>query len=354
VAAKRKSIPPFMWVQIAKRHIVEGTPQKELAAEHSVSDTMMTRMIGEVLEKRWLLVSARENYPSSAVVDEESSRELTRRYDNVAMICVLDLKQPHKEYAIWSDHAHRSLGHYLGAKYLRNAITTDDRIGVSSGRGVYHTIEGIYPDLLRAENVTLMSLTGSFGNRGHSAHDSKIMDGDTNVGLFGQVFGKMVHLQTTGREVVVPDNKPRPPWFSDPPGRALIGLGVLEETSRIVSKDSTLRGLEGDLQNLKALTKEASSDDYIPCADMCNYLLYIPPPPGRVHRDAELRHLIDKINARLYVMPFQDLLRVKNCWLAVGGPTKARALHYCLTQGLQVGGLCIDKSLAEELRRLSA
>jgi hypothetical protein len=265
------------------------------------------------------------------------------------------LSRPEREYATWSDHVHRELGRYLGEYHVLRAVTTDDRIGVSSGRGVCYTIEGIHPAVLRADNVTLMSLTGSFGNRAHSIHDSTIMDGDTNVGLFGRAFVKMVHLQTTGREVVANPGERRPTWFSEPPNRALVGLGVLEETSRIISKDSMLHGLHADLQDLKILVKAASSDNYIPCADMCNYLLYIPPPKGlQNHKELEIQKLIDKINARLFVIPFESLLKVKGCWLAVGTAKKAHALDYCLRRGLRVSGLCIDKTLAEELLRLSA
>jgi DNA-binding transcriptional regulator LsrR (DeoR family) len=344
-------------IDITRRHLTRRVLQGDLAVEYHVSKATVSRAIEEVLSNGWVVVSIKENYSHPATLKPELADRLAARYHGVENVYVLEiLEAPTKgtDYATWSDHVHRVLGGYLGRVHVKPAIGSDDKIGVSSGRGVYYTIEGIFSDLIRAENATVLSLTGSFENRAHGVREPAIMDGDTNAALLALGFGRMVRLQTVGREVVVSPSDKRPAWFADPPNRALVGLGVLEPTNRILLQGSTLKPLHTELEELHQLVNEAAVDNYIPCADMCNCMIWIPPPKGVVVKhEVAIRSLIEKINSYLCVIPFERLLLVRGCWIAAGTARKASALHHCLERGLRVNGLCVDTSLAEELLRLS-
>jgi DNA-binding transcriptional regulator LsrR (DeoR family) len=354
---KRTSERPLTDLQkidITRRYLVRRVEQRVLAEEYQTSSSTINRAIDDVLSKGWLVVSVKQNYALPTKLDPGLMQSIADRYPGVQNVYVVEAPDPISDYAAWSDHVHHVLGCYLG-KIVKPGICNDDKIGVSSGRGVYYTIEGIFEDLIRADNVTILSLTGSFGNRAHGLREPTIMDGDTNAALLALGFGRMIRLQTTGREVVVDPSLVRPLWFNDPPNRALVGLGVLEKTNRMLAESPSLVPLRGHLDELASLVAASTRENYIPCADMCNCMLWIPPPKGTtVSNEGRIRKLIDEINAKLYVIPFDNLLRVPSCWLAVGTAKKAHALHHCLQRGLRVNSLCVDTTLAKELLKLSA
>jgi DNA-binding transcriptional regulator LsrR (DeoR family) len=350
-----RPISDLQKIDITVKHLKHRTAQAQLAKEYRVSPSTISRIVDEVLNDGWVVLSVKRKYTHRVNERPDLVEKIKQRYHGIENVYVLDAPEREGDYATWSDEVHQVLGSYLGRTHLRPAICSEDSIGVSSGRGVYYTIEAIYADLIRAEDVTILSLTGSFENRAHGLHEPAIMDGDTNAALLALGFGRMVRLQTVGRGVVVEPTEQRPAWFSDPPKRALVGLGVLERTNRILLQSPTLRALNEALNELHRLVQEDCDGNYIPCADMCNCLIWVPPPKDMVVKnELEIRKLIELINTRLCVIPFEQLLKVRSCWIAAGTAKKARALHHCLAQGLQINGLCVDTTLATELLQVSA
>ena len=344
-------------IEITRRHYVSGTSQTDLAERYQVSEATISRAVKEVVRRGWVTVSITESYGPPASPVPALADKLQQRYPAAENVYVLKSPQSplmQTDPGMWSDHVHHVLGWYLGSQHVRKSMSGYPRIGVSSGRGVYYTIRGIVTDWIRTEEVTVLSLTGSFENRAHGRHEPAIMDGDTNAATLALGFARMVQLQTVGSKVVVAQSDKRPPWFDDPPSGALVGVGVLEPTNRLLQKSSTLEPLRQKLDDLQKWVSEDTNGHYIPCADMCNCLIWIPPPRGlTVKYEREIRSLIEIINGHLCVIPFKQLRRVRGCWIAAGTPKKAAALHHCLTSDLRINALCVDSELAEELLKLS-
>lgn len=345
-------------VEIARRYI-EGATQKALAAEYRVSAPTINRAVREAREQKWIRVNVTTTLAlPPPEQDEDLARTLLARLDSVANLIVLKNpplpKQGDSSYPQRSDELHRRLGRCL-AGHVRSAILDGDRIGISSGRGVHHTIDGIVQDhpLINAKGVHLLSLTGSFEMKGQSADDQVVMDGDKNVGHFAMAFSRQTTILTCGRELTIQANETRPECLSSPLTRALVGVGVSEASNRLFRQSPALKPIAGLLLRLKKLVDTSSTESYVPCADVCNRLFWVGPPKGTlVPKEAELRKLIDEINSRLCAVSLDHLKStIHGVWIAAGSPRKAHALLQLLEEGLRVNALCIDSTLAEELVR---
>jgi DNA-binding transcriptional regulator LsrR (DeoR family) len=340
----------------------EGASQGSLATRYGVSAPTIHRAVQEARKNGWVTISVFNNLAlPPAVVDEETTLRIHGRLDGVSHIFVLKSDHPPTRdgtrYAIWSDRIHQRLGHYLGSRHVRAGIRDKDVIGVSSGRGVHYTIVGVQQEgiPLQMKDVALVSLTASFGMRSQSTSDPVVMDGDNNVGHFASAFGREVRLRTTGRGLAFGSGRQEsPPWGPAAPNKAIVGIGVFERSNRLLSGPPSLAPVQAQLDQLSALVQDSTRGNYVPCADTCNALFWVPAPKGVVvSNELQIRKLIDEINKKLCAFPFEQLKTTADgVWIAAAGARKAHALLGAVRNGLLVNGLCIDASLADELLRL--
>jgi DNA-binding transcriptional regulator LsrR (DeoR family) len=350
-------------VEITRLHYDDDWSQQALSKRYKLSPATINRAIKSARDSGLVTITVTSNLRPPVASRDDLAKRLALRFDSVAHLFVLESTAPprggEEAYANWSDGVHRMLGHFLGSTHVRHAIADDDKIGVSSGRGVSQTIEGLLQEnlLIQAQGVTLVSLTGSFEMRGQGNGIPTVMDGDNNVGRLAQAFGRMISLQTTGRGIVVePQDQDKDAWIRKLPKKAIVGVGVIEGTNRFLSKTPTLKPIRGQLDALSSIVKECSTDAYVPCADMCNYLFWVKPPKGidvAKEKEAEIRRQIDELNKRLFVMP-RDVLKTgkADIWIAAGTPRKAAAIRQILNDGFRINALCIDTTLAQELDKM--
>jgi len=365
--SKRDPLTREQKVEITRLHYA-GWSQKRLSERYGASPPTINRAIKSAHDNGWVTITVTSKLrPAVATRDDELATRLASRFDTVTNLFVLKSAPPPQgdddAYANWSDDVHRMLGLFLGSKHVRHAIADGDSIGVSSGRGVSQTIEGLLQEnlLIQAQRVTLLSLTGSFEMRGQGSGLPTVMDGDNNVGRLAQAFGRMIQLQTTGRGIVVsPQDKETErgflPWVRTPPNKAIVGVGVIEGKNRLMSKTAILDPIRGQIDTLERLVKESTRDAYVPCADMCNYLFFVKPPNGvdiAKEKEAEIRRQIDELNKRLLVIPWEKLKAAQaGVWIAAGTPRKAAAIRQILNDGFRINALCIDTTLAQELDKM--
>jgi DNA-binding transcriptional regulator LsrR (DeoR family) len=355
-------------LRAARLHFNQGRSYQEIANSFTqkrknsgmspaqVTKNHVSAAIKAAIKNKWVRLTVAPGAERKLVKDHHLANRIKERW-GINVVRVLETEPPPlpsdlEDYAQWSDDVHTQLGLTL-SEFVLDSIRANDRIGVSSGRGVYGTIAGMYHavDKIAAEGVQLVSLSGSFEQR--SAYDPTIMDADTNVGLLAQCFTRMVRVETTGRDIM----SPAPASFKTPPKRALIGIGEASPKSRLFSEGSALnRDLKDALSLLRQLISDIQRDcGYLPVADTCNNLFHVSPPPKHPSQPEgakvkKLQDLIDTINSRLCTYPIQQMKRVERCWIAAAGETKAAALGHCLSErALQVEALCLDVSLARKL-----
>lgn len=355
--AAKRTLSPQDKVRMATAFYL-GERQSEVAARYNVSPLVVHRAIDEVKRKGWVRITVESLLELPSEPDAHFATRLAG-LPGVSSLFVLKAPQRPKDRAEqprWSDDVHCMLGRYLGKHHIRHAIVDGERLGVSSGRSVYHAIRSLLdgPSLLGVERVHLSSLSGSFGMRDQSGHDPTLMDADKNLGLLAQAFSRVVNLQTCGRGIALQGGQ-RPACLEEPLTRGLVGIGVLEHSNRLFSDSGALRPLRGQLDELQKLVAEATIEPYVPCADMANSLFWVPPPKGRViSQELRLRKLIDAINEHLCVVPFGNLKKAEHgLWVAAGTPRKAHAVLACLQQGFRMNALCIDSTLAQVLEKIA-
>lgn len=273
--------------------------------------------------------------------------------------------------AFHSDWVHYQLGRAMSL-LLRGRIRDNDRIGVSSGRGVRYTINALAPGSTDSMRVTLMSLTGALQMRAHSLH-SVIMDGDQNVAALATHFKQEVSVRMAGCNIA---EEEATPWFEQPevrgPNKVLVGIGILEGGNRFCAQESrgglrkrpepldsveTVKALFDRLELAVAKYKDRGGESSCLVADVANYFYVVEPTePLPVELSAlveEIRALVNDINGRLKRISPERMRQAEAAWVVAGTAEKALAIHSLLKLKLfPVDCLVTDSFAAEKLLKL--
>jgi hypothetical protein len=97
-----------------------------------------------------------------------------------------------------------------------------------------------------------------------------------------------------------------------------------------------------------------ATPSYVPVADICNRLFFVPPPRGvslAAHDRRKILELIDTINSRLINVSEDQLKDIRQIILVAGTARKALAIRYLLSRPkkdrLSIRILCTDQASAK-------
>ena len=198
-----------------------------------------------------------------------------------------------------NDEIHARVGRAMAHSIAAGPLIRDgDIIGLGGGRGVNYAVNSPFHfPALRANGVTVVSLTGSNYARLHGGNPNVRLDADTNVSLFGPQFANEVTMRFMSYPIVAePDDATEivkrriaVNGATSSPGRitaALVGTGVFaighrffQETKvREKERDHNLAPIFDLLKQLAEACRPRTTPIYSPVADMANRLFYVHPP----------------------------------------------------------------------------
>lgn len=388
---------------IARDHLVFPQPKNiDLAAKYSglfgvkITPAMISDIVEECMINKWLGVVI-NNLPDENIEEDRTlavalKNKYRKRLGHAVVVKVPEAPTSNKSdvagvyttpFALYSDRVHFILGKAMG-QLMPLWIKDDDKIGLSSGRGVRYSINALDKTILTPKNVQLMSLTGALEMREHALH-TVIMDGDLNVAALAAHFQFPVTVHMAACDVAKPGFLP---WFLDQsiemPKKALVGIGVLEGRNRYCRQPKTmtatpvqrdgamalardfpkefearqeaLADVEKELDALEELVRHARSNGH-PCVigELANRLFYVDPPtkpdgkPKEPPRVAEINKKIAELDEKLRCAKLDRLAGVE-LYVVAGTTQKADAIFTALTGlNLKIGTLVIDNWAAQHL-----
>lgn len=237
-------------------------------------------------------------------------------------------------------------------------------IGIGSGRGVWYTVDALtQSSRFRAENVTVMSLTGSVHSRGEGR--KFWLDADTHAAMFATCFDRDVALRLIRRpltHLAANDIKSgtllsQEEWANYSPTHALVGVGILvegtrffeEATAQVEDREPILEPIHDSLEFLVRLCRRFSSENFTPVAEISNHLLYIHSSDRQIPESVqkEIKTLIMTINQQMLSMSEDQVSAIDQILLVAGTAKKALAVRELLVNPrYHVRALCTDEKTA--------
>ncbi len=357
-------------IQIALKHYKEGRTLKAPQEQFHRHSSTLSRAMTEAFEKG--LVEVRRVERPHYRRDTDLEEQLKESF-NIQLPLVVDprISENIQDPALARDKVHAILGNVAASLIARGALfRPHDVIGVGSGRGVFHTIEGLQEQRLGVSNITLVSLTGNIGARSHAQKINVHMDADTHVDMLSKSFSQKIETfkissLVSHRDAAVLKAIREETWLSSTQWRAptiaLIGVGTMGRGHRfydLAQSDDTqpmLLSLKEDLKRLITLSKKIQSRfaDYCPIGDICNNLFFVTPPHHvRLHGNEEkdIRCIINEINSKLLNIDDEQLQQIDNLMMVAGTAQKALAIRELLVhRGYKIRILCTDIEAAKSI-----
>jgi hypothetical protein len=352
-------------------------PMKQLAHKFGHDRAVISKAITKAC-KQGLIVIRKVGKPTEPSVDKNLEGELLDKYPKLQAAVVIKSVP-----SLSDDLVHRHLGSAMAKFIVTNPVLqTGDVVGVGSGRGVERTIQALeYYGKLRAQHLTLMSLTGSVYSTPKSTIKGLWLDADRHVIEFAKHFDL--------------DNEPTQYLISHPLAYAtyselkrarqrvwlgaptkgkngvpklthvFIGVGTfasgphrfyVEASSPPNEQEPFLKPIHNELVRLKQLCEDALSSfskrkcppDYSAAAEMSNLFFYVPPPKNlAIKNEKAILECIQRINSRCLNVKEEQILGTQ--MLVVAGTTrKAHALRALLDR-YPVTYLCTDADAAKAI-----
>ena len=340
---------------LVRRHL-NTTPEKYPAARFVIRDAIRRAFQRDLIE----VSKKTDKIFVPPETDLKLRLALMSRYRSLQDAVVIETPPSSDDIAV-----HHSLGLAMADFILDKAIfQKNNAVGLGSGRGVQMTIRALLrpsnPDRLRAENVKIMSLTGSVYSSPKRMTKSMWFDSDAHAWQLTEAF-----------DVLDPANEPTPFLISHPLAywnakelnnarrrvwlgadksapaltHMLVGIGTFtsdpmhrfyaEAVASERDQEPFLCPIHEELVRLKnecetAIAGLRNYPDYTPVAEMSNVFLFVPPPRGiSIPNQDVLTDHIDKINSRLLTVKAPQIRETQ--MLVVAGPKrKAHALRALL------------------------
>lgn len=348
-------------------------PLKVLAKEYNRAEAVVSRAIAAAFSQGLVEIRGIDRPPAQYKQNDALQKRMREAFPNLHKVIVIDGREFGVGELERGDLLHQQLGQAM-AKFIQDSISHGDTLGLGSGRGVYFTVEALRRSSdLRAQNVTIMSLTGALFPKAHSAGFSALLDADIHVALLAIGFEEQVTLKLISYPIA-PDNLDavrRNTWLDTEefarhiPNRALIGVGVLDEGHRFyelvrrhrANEPEILQPIYDDLKKLVDLAEEVKArNGYCPVADICNRLFFVEPPYGEKvepPKRQRIENVIGTLNERLLTIREDQLASIKQILLVAGTKRKALAISRLLDRdALKIEMLCTDSEAATEMLRL--
>ncbi len=347
-----------------------------LAERHGCDESQISKMIKSAFEKGLVEIRRVEKSLEPPSRDETLENELSTRHAQLTHAIVVDSddgpsnggpSNTRVDDAHWSDIVHERLG-YAAADYISTGalLRPGDYFAVGSGRGAFFTVESLRQNFrkLRADNVTLMSLTGATYPQAHSHHLNVALDADFHVAFLGLCFEKAVTARYVSYPLVHDDvaNFRKNTWLADGefnnhlPNHALVGVGVVQGAHRFrTAVTRSIRGGERKmapvLSALKTLVEicDENAKEGVPCpvGDVCNRLFVL---ESQDEVRPELQPLVDQVNSKLLTVSREQLERIENIILVAGSQAKAPAIRQLLEdERLSIRVVCTDSVTARSI-----
>jgi hypothetical protein len=365
-------------------------PLKEISAiakDHDRQPSVISNAIVEAFARKLVKIVPQKQTGPTRVPDLE--RKLEARFQKLHAVRVIkaptDATSASRDRL--EDRTHEELGEAAAGLLANKLIIRDkDVIGIGSGRGVYAVVKALSRfGMLRAHNVTAVSLTGAVYPRSHAywnpednsgtADFNLHFDPDDHLTLLGFSFPpdlKIVKLSCviawepgqliTERSRTILD---RDTWKTMVPNLAIVGVGVFSRGHRFFQEvdappsvsEKRLTPILGDLSALKKMVLGAvgplQAERYVPVADVCNRLFYVKPPPDislSGEKEKQIKDLIKNINGKLLCATEEQLAEIDQLMLVAGTRKKAPAIKQLLKEDkYKIRIICIDQEAAEAI-----
>ncbi len=369
------------------------TPLKELKDKYDRNLSVLTRAVQRAFKDGLVQVTSVKTLAEPQRMPS-IERELKRRFHLESAIVIDPLVNRPKEpfgatsqqdvTPLFGDHVHEQLGRTVADAVATGPLFRDaDRIGLGSGRAVYHVVRRLAETAtVRARNVELVSLAGVLYARHHAeAEQPKVLvDADAHVQILASCF-RQPKIRTVSHPLVYSNKvelqavrKFGQPWKAENTGKsgkikpvglnlAIVGVGVLQPGHRMHQwitageRDERLDAIRAPLKTLIDLCAKYSSTSayYCPVGDVCNYLHYFKPPKGvpiSARHVATITTHIEQINKRLLAIDRNGLKNIQALVLVAGTVRKAWAIRTVLAN-YAVRLLCTDKETAVTMLKIT-
>lgn len=133
-----------------------------------------------------------------------------------------------------------------------------------------------------------------------------------------------------------------------------IKRNLVTKNEQSTPQDNNLVPLIDDLRRIYSLCEKHRIDDldYIPVGDICNHLLYIPPPSGSLSGEQEIRTAISSVNKKLLNVSWDQFCEIDKIIVLSGTRKKAATVlelienRAGLPKRLNIHAMYIDKDAA--------
>jgi len=254
-----------------------------------------------------------------------------------------------------SDITHKFLGRALAQVLaLGESFREGEAMGWGPGRATHYVIDEFFRSKPQFNvRVSLYSMAGRAGAKTHAEGDGRF-DSDINIEAVAKYFSPdpdrhhLVHsIWSGGRRETT--------WMgrNEQIDLGIVGVGVLGPGHAFVEEvDEQTEELKRLIEICKKAAQDfpAAAKIWVPCADVCNRLLPVEPPPGVDFRQArEVEDLIEEINASTLTVGPKELDGLPLTVVA-GTLAKAAAIKSVLVlDTYNVQALCTSRPVARWL-----
>lgn len=333
----------------------------EIAESEGRSISVVSRAISSAFRERLVRVEVikitdpKRNVMLEHRIRERFPRAVHLNLRNIRVIdCSDELHGTNDLDPRYGDIVHRCLGQALAKEFAVDGIwdQPNKTVGLGSGRSVFYTIEALnkYPKL-NWGNSTLVSLSGQVDARDHSGEIGSNLDADFHVNLLALRLSNAGNARTqtiqvgksiTDFEGQFTSTSIWNQWQTHRPKFAIVGVGTLvrghrffnaiDEKPKPVAIRSEILDKLADLIKI-CKSKTFTEIGFCPVGDICNYLFYVPAPPGVISTAAEtsIRTKINGINERLLTFSIPEFAKIENTIVLAGTAAKAAAVLELIT-----------------------
>lgn len=376
--------------EVARWYYINELSQKDIADRLGYKDaSAVTRLLKEARERGVVEFDVDGMFAIGGYEETQLARNLRDDFGlDDALVIKVNVLQSYSRAE--DDYLHIALANHTGMR-VKDRIEPAEHIAVGGGRAVYQTARVIKRSPPSRKNIRITPLGGKIWtrfwevsgtfqiNRPLDADDAARMlalafEGEPGT-AFSQVtyplFANSPEDATATMEshcMFLPDGS----WRGSPPGRALVGVGVIDPEGGHRFADLLRPGdqpeeiapyLSRAAGELKTAIEFVRAKDLPPIGDVNNRLFPALPIPDRkldssfiqertaMYEDL-LRHLT-RLNQRMISAKWDHLRRIPSVMAIAGGPFKLNALWTLLITGVLDPSNRIIKALSTDAQSAS-
>ena len=347
-----------------------------LKARFKRSEAVISRGIRQAFSRGLVKVIVEKSFAEIPQRNNRLEELLLEMYPGLKTAIVIDVDAPpssSENLSDYDDNVHKKLGTALAAVITTSLIDLDGKaVALSSGRGVHYVVQGLKKHKLRANNVSLLSLTGDvfFPT---SLTPFAPMDANRNVQDMYECLPNDTFINTIKAPLAPPrkdlyrylKNTWLGRWKENRPDYAIIGVGVLYKGHRFwdyaLTPPQELKSFLNPIaETLKLLVASCNeiikkNQHYYPVADIANHFFFVEPPNGAIITSSQkstIQKLIKKINEQLINVRADQLKEIPHLILVAGSSKKTFAIRKMLERNNNLTCLTVDSEVATKIMGL--